>query len=80
MNCPECKTGVLGVVETFPEELSRYCHYRCKDCGEDVVTKEEMSPVDLRELRRIKALKRRGESALNAARRHAGNPFAGLLR
>lgn len=96
MNCPECKTGILAVIETFPENMTKYRHYRCGACDEDVITREEISPISLRDLRRVKAAKRRGdktlhhqydslvdrptERALRIARQNAGNPFSGLLR
>lgn len=80
MNCPECKTGILAVIETFPEGVTKYRHCRCRSCGENLITKEEFSSVDLKELRRIKSMQRRSRRAMKLAKAHAGNPFAGLLR
>ena len=81
MLCPECKTGTLKVVETFVEEMSKHRHYRCKDCRADIITSEQVSiDLDLKDLRRIKSMKRRKEKAMRTARQHIGNPFAGLFR
>ena len=80
MNCPECKTGVLKVIETFTGEGSRHRHYRCSECGENIITSEQVSDLDLKELRRIKSMNRRKDKAMRTARKHIGNPFAGLFR
>ena len=80
MNCPECKTVVLKVIETFIGEGFKHRHYRCSECRKNVITSEQVSDMDLKELRRIKSMNRRKEKAMRTARQHIGNPFAGLFR